>query len=381
MPFKEGDPSWDWENPDSLLDYPLTYEQLQIITKAVCESLTERFPGLFTECKGDQTVELARNIFVAFSEPLESEDDKSNADKDDLTELKREVAKLNSKILPVKLQADMQETLRAISAKLGELDAKISELGRAKIDGAENSKGETAEKVLYVSISQEEVDEASKRSEELERKAAEAEKAQQELEGNVESLQKEQAAKAQRRLADIKALETKIESNEHQKGDTDSLDTLKSANERAAKEESEKLENLRESGRKASVAVKQYRAEADKANVAAAQLKAKKINRLKFDLSWGYPSADNQVSIHLAFSFAVSCGPLTQNSNYAYAAARTFSMRRAFFFQETVANGPLLLWWTTTTETLMESSILAIIKAKPVAHIPSILHWTTCQRK
>ena len=139
MPFKEGDPSWDWENPDSLLDYPLTYEQLQIITKAVCESLTERFPGLFTECKGDQTVELARNIFVAFSEPLESEDDKSNADKDDLTELKREVAKLNSKILPVKLQADMQETLRAISAKLGELDAKISELGRAKIDGAENT--------------------------------------------------------------------------------------------------------------------------------------------------------------------------------------------------------------------------------------------------
>jgi hypothetical protein len=75
----------NWTDPDSLLDYPLTYDELRILTKEVCNTLNNEIDGkkinngLFDVCLGDQTIELARDIFIAFSE---AHDDSETSDED-----------------------------------------------------------------------------------------------------------------------------------------------------------------------------------------------------------------------------------------------------------------------------------------------------------
>jgi hypothetical protein len=82
--FTEGGPHWDWQNPDSLLDYPMTYSELKILTKEVCDTLNKGTSplshGLFPVCTGDDTAKLARDIFISFSEesPIKSNDPQSD---------------------------------------------------------------------------------------------------------------------------------------------------------------------------------------------------------------------------------------------------------------------------------------------------------------
>ena len=99
--FKPGGPTWDWTNPSSLLDYPMSYDELRILVKAVFSSYDESIDAseihaLLSLC--EDTDALARDLFVSFSTPAEVEPPLPPSEEHRLEFLLREQALMKKQI-------------------------------------------------------------------------------------------------------------------------------------------------------------------------------------------------------------------------------------------------------------------------------------------
>ena len=147
-------------------------------------------------------------------------------------------------------------------------------------------------KVLYTTVSEEEVEVAQKKTLELEAKAEEASKAHEALEASHDALKTELEQELQRRAQEVQAFEAalrEIQEKLIRKQKELELEELKIADQRATKEEQEKLEKLQRQVVAAFKSCLARKKEAAKAAAKAKKLESRVIRRLNFHLSWGYP--------------------------------------------------------------------------------------------